>query len=313
MNGEPKRALVGAIQKFSTEDGPGIRTTVFLKGCPLRCAWCHNPELIDPRQEIIRMPNHCIRCGYCLTHCPQNAIFLDDEHKIDLDRTRCDLCMQCTSFCYAQSLQAVARLLTAQQVMDEAVQDKGFYDETGGGITVSGGELLAHADFVEELVDLAADAGIHSCLDTSGFGDSGALLRLARRESVTDILYDMKSIDDTVHIRYTGQSNALILENLKRLAGDSAVHDKLQMRMPLVRGVNDTPAIIEATAALFRRLGLRRVTLLPYHNLGVVKSRNIGGTATSFQPPSNARVAEIQAYFETHAGMHVEILGKVGS
>jgi pyruvate formate lyase activating enzyme len=171
--------------------------------------------------------------------------------------------------------------------------------------------MLAQPDFCDALIDLAEAQGIGVCLDTSGHGDGARLLAMARRPNVTGVLFDLKAIDDDVHVEYTGVSNALILENLALLAGDPDVLPKVVMRMPLVRGVNDTEQLIEGAAGLFAAHGLCRVCLLPYHTLGVSKARNVGREAATFEPPSDERLAEIRARFEG-IGMTVEVLGEAG-
>jgi pyruvate formate lyase activating enzyme len=311
MKKEPLKALIGGIQKFSIEDGPGIRTTVFLKGCPLDCKWCHNPELIDFTQQIIIMPNSCISCGYCVKECPRGAVHMQENGKVDIDRNACDGCMKCTEVCYAHALQPVGKLMTVDETIQEVEQDRDFYKHTEGGLTISGGEVLSHADFAEALIEKANEKGIGVCIDTSGCGDGDRLRQLARKDNVTHVLYDVKSIDADIHKAYTGTDNAGIMDNLKNLSKDPQILPKLRMRMPLVDGVNDTDDIAEKTAELYRTLAIKHVTLLPYHNLGVSKKRNIGGSQPEFKPPGEERIKSISKIFSRIPGVKVDVSGNL--
>ena len=256
-------------------------------------------------------PNNCIRCGYCVNICPQDAITMAPEEGVLIDRAKCDLCLKCTEECYAQALRPVAKLMTIDEILDIADQDKSFYDNTGGGITVSGGEILMHPEFVNQLIDESGKRGVKVCIDTCGYGDSRVLMEMAIKDNVTDILYDMKSINDEVHKEYTGASNQLIIFNLRMLAADSRTKDKLIMRMPLIKGVNDSDDIIKATGELYREIRIKRVDLLPYHSLGIGKKRNVGGVQEEFYQPTEERIAEIEKYFKDEIYMNVQILGRV--
>lgn len=304
-------ALVGSIQKFSVEDGPGIRTSVFFKGCPLNCRWCHNPELIDPKQQLIRSPNNCIGCGHCLEVCPKKAITMDPEEGILIDRDLCDVCLECARSCYAEALRPVAREMTIAEIVEEASLDREFYVQTGGGATLSGGEVLMKGEFLVSLVEALDEAGIGVCLDTCGFGEGGLLMEVARMEAVTDILYDVKSVDDGIHEEYTGVSNGLILENLRMLASDPETAKKLTIRMPLIGGVNDDMELIRRTGELYESLGIGRITLLPYHDLGVGKATRIGSSQDRMKPPGDEIIEEIKRFFEEKTGAEVDVLGLV--
>jgi glycyl-radical enzyme activating protein len=303
---EERSGLIGGIQRFSTSDGPGIRTTVFLKGCPLSCQWCHNPELISQKRQLMRRESKCIHCGYCIPICPSGAIHAE-KNGLSVDFSRCIDCFQCTDICTAEAMQIVGEWKTSKEVIETVIRDQGFYEKSGGGLTISGGELLMQSEFAESLIDLARMHGISTALDTSGFGSGEILLRLARKADW--VLYDMKCINPEGHKKYTGKDNALILANLRLLASDKDVKKKIWMRMPLVHGVNDSEEIITTTANLYRELQLQRVTIMSYHELGINKCKGIGRPFYKFTPPDHARMLAIRDTF-ARLGMEAEILGE---
>ncbi len=298
---------IGGIQKFSTSDGPGIRTSIFVKGCPLKCKWCHNPELMESRNQIIYSLNRCIGCGECVKMCPQHIISRDDDKGLNIDREKCSLCKLCVDNCYSKALRMSAEPMTIEEVMHVILQDKEFYDKSGGGVTLSGGEILTHPEFAFRISEECKRHGISYVIDTSGYGDYQTLLSLAKDAQM--ILYDMKSMDDDIHMEYTGRSNELILDNLIRLAAIPDICSKIQMRMPLVSGVNDTDEIVIKTAAFYKQYGLSEVMLIPYHDLGNAKRRGLGEREYQFAPPDHERIEWMKTIFMQH-GMKVNVTGE---
>ena len=265
--------LIFDIKKFAVHDGPGIRTTVFLKGCPLACKWCHNPESIGNKPELSFTPSKCIGCGYCFSACPNDVhVKAGDEHS--LHRDNCVVCGKCAIECHAEALQLIGREMTVDEVMDEVMKDAQFYETSQGGLTVSGGEPLSQYDFTHELLTRAKELGLHTCLDTSGLAP---FERLAALAEVTDIfLYDLKETDPDRHIACTGVPLEPILDNLRALDAQGTA---TILRCPLVPGVNDTEQHLLGIAEIANSLtSLVRIDLQPYHPLGQSKNPRIGRT-----------------------------------
>ncbi|NTV80089.1 MAG: glycyl-radical enzyme activating protein [Candidatus Aminicenantes bacterium] len=283
------------IKRYSIHDGPGIRTTVFLKGCSLHCLWCHNPESVDPGTELMHWPARCARCYACVAACPKGAIAKEAAGAVVVDRTKCDLCGKCAEACLYEAMQIVGREMSVDEVLDEVEKDRIFYEQSGGGVTLSGGDPAVQPAFAEALLDGCRARGLRTAVDTAGFSQNGALERLASKTDL--VLFDLKVMDDARHREWTGVSNDAILSNLKRLSGGRT---EVWVRVPLVRGVNDDEDNIRRTTAFITSLGtIKRIGLLPYHSGGLEKARRIGKETSfrRFEPPSEDRLAAIEAAF----------------
>lgn len=266
------KAIVFDIQKFSIHDGPGIRTTVFLKGCPLRCVWCHNPESWRPEPELLFTAARCTGCRRCAEVCPAGVHAFTADGRHELDRAACVRCGKCVEQCPAEALELCGRSLTVEEVMAEVRKDRVFYENSGGGMTLSGGEPMMRPEFTFALLNAAKKEGIRTALESCGFAPQEEFERIL---PVTDLfLFDIKTMDEAKHLRLTGRDNRLILSNLEFLSGAGA---EIVLRCPLVPGLNDTPGELARIGELAERLpAVREVQVEPYHPLGVSKSERLG-------------------------------------
>jgi pyruvate formate lyase activating enzyme len=270
---EPCRGLVFDIRPYSIHDGPGVRTAVFLKGCPLHCLWCCNPESQGREPELVWLRERCLACDQCLPACPASALYAAPEGGRQVDPARCDLCGQCAEACPGEALNLMGRWLTASEVLAEVMKDALYFESSGGGLTVTGGEPLAQADFVHELLwrYRHEEKGRHTAVETCG---EAPWWRFEKLMPVVDLfLYDLKHMDPDEHLRLTGVANDRILANARGLAEAGS---EVVIRLPLIPGVNDGRDNLEAVAAFMAGLGLARIDLLPYHRLGEPKYRRLG-------------------------------------
>ncbi|MBE6598091.1 MAG: glycyl-radical enzyme activating protein [Ruminococcaceae bacterium] len=274
------------IQKFSLHDGDGIRTTVFLKGCPLRCLWCHNPESHKTVPQLMFYGTKCTGCTRCIGVCPA-------RETLPPNREKCIACGKCTDLCLSDANEICGRTVTAEEVMAEVVKDRVFYESSGGGMTVSGGEPAAQPDFTLELIRLAKEEGITAAMETSGFGTPDFFREAA--ELGTAFLYDLKAMNPTLHKKLTGVDNAPILKNLRMLLDMGA---DVTIRMPLVPGLNDSDEDIAALAEFLRENEgrYRMAEIMPYHAMGVSKSEALGQDDHRYEAGADHADRWVQAF-----------------
>ena len=291
--------LVTNIQGYSIHDGPGIRTVVFLKGCGLECQWCSNPECISLHPEIGFFSSLCTKCGRCDKICPTGALLYETGQGPRLDRRRCSGCGLCSTVCSYKAIILHGKVMNTEEIFNAIAGDKMFYDASGGGLTVSGGEALLQPQLVCELFEKCHKAGIQTCIETSGYAPEPALRKVLVQTDI--LLYDLKYINSNRHQQFTGQPNTLILSNA-RFAAQSGI--EMVFRMPLIPGINDDTNNIKDTADFIRTSGSKthRIELMPYHRLGLGKYESLGRIyrLPAIPSPNPDTLARIKSTFQRY-------------
>jgi len=271
--------IIFDIAHGSFVDGPGIRTTVFFKGCNLRCAWCHNPESQSFETQLLFYKNKCTGCGKCVEVCPHSL-------------KECTLCGKCELYCHADARKICGMRCTTEEIMKDVEKDISFYEASGGGVTFSGGECMLQMDFLLDLLKASKEKGIHTAVDTAG---NVSWERFERILPYTDLfLFDMKCFSEDIHIRYVGASNKLILENLQHLTGKK----EILVRIPVIPSVNANREELEKMAIFLKTAGIKQVELLPYHRMGEHKYEALGLSYQKFEIPTEEEMAEYRKLFD---------------
>lgn len=290
------------IQRFSVQDGPGMRATVFTKGCPLSCWWCQNPESIHSFPELMVNVSACRMFGKCLDVCPVDAISIDPKQGKTIDRDKCNRCFDCVNVCPTGSLKRVGKYMTVKQVLEEIEKDEIFYRKSNGGVTISGGEPLFQEAFVYSLLQACKQRGFHTALDTSGYAPWQVFKKVL--DYVDLILYDIKHMNSKAHKKATGQPNDLILSNFHKIPSRKIIW----LRIPLIAGFNDTEENLKKVAELGREKEVEKVSILPLHKLGEGKYIELDKKylIREMEIPSKEKIAQAKQFLEDF-GLQVTI------
>ncbi len=290
------------IQRFCLHDGPGIRSTIFLKGCPLNCAWCHNPESKSLKPTLFFDSNLCSNCKACENVC-KNHVHIWQDGKHQLLREKCTFCGACEKVCPSDALELIGKELNVASVLAEVRKDKAYYRNSNGGVTLSGGEPLLQVDFARGLLQALKQEGLHTAVETCGYVDFACFLQV--NDLVDVYLYDLKIYDETLHKQYTGASNKLIIENLKKLDALSA---HIMLRCIMIPGINDRQEHIQAICSLMKELkNIQKVEILPYHDFGLVKSQKMDiKNPFKVEKPTEEQIASWKTMFQSF-GVTVDV------
>lgn len=297
--------LISNIQRFSTKDGPGIRTTVFFKGCPLRCKWCHNPETHLFNREIMYNAENCTLCGRCIASCPEHAIKTETGALIT-DKSKCTSCGKCTDACYYNARDISGVDMSFDELCDNITSDTAFYIQSNGGVTFSGGECLMFPETLTKLLKFCKSRRIHTAVDTSGFAERENLAMIL---PYTDLfLYDIKAFDPSLHKELTGVSNDLIWNNLEFIASQGA---DINLRLPVIEGCNADIGDIEKIAEKTSAMGIKKLNILPYHDMGKYKYTKLlrEYDGNSMSTPSPEKLDKIKEIFANHGFTQIKIGG----